>query len=182
VLNPPSSPTTTTTGQTSVTELGHTAEIVERHQLLVMVPADVVLLGGTQRDEVLASCFRRFSAWCKEEGLDPELIDASIIDRADPPSLGIVWEVILGKGKPDGTDDWAWTWSARIEQWSDMFSKGVRRTRRIIARPKDGMASVTSIARRDNHRSLIGTGTSPAGPAPTLFDAEEHMRADDELF
>jgi hypothetical protein len=151
-------------------QMRHDARLEEIHEVTVTLPVgwsfDAVVL-----DDLKAGCYEQVEAWCAANGLDMDNLNTGIIECQDDDgratAVGVRWALILGKGDPFAPSEW--TWSARIEHWLTVLgaSRQVRRPGRIVARPADGIASVTALPVDGvAHRALFGTGTPPpiAGP------------------
>lgn len=141
----------------------HTARLEEIHEVTVTLPTgwsfDAEVL-----DDLKAGCFEEVAAWTLANGLDPDNLNTVIIERQDdagnPAAVGVRWALILGKGEPFTPSKW--TWSTRIEYWMGILGASRRRPGRIVARPADGIASVTALPVDGvAHRALFGTGSPP---------------------
>lgn len=151
-----SSQTTTTAGATSSHPgLRHTEELVERHKIVVRVPADRSRPGD--HPEIIAEAERRAKAWAEAHGLEISNLGVYAQSPSHPagPMVGVVFDVHIGHGviDPDQSTPGAldtWTWSARFQYVRRLLNGLTREGRRLAVR-EDGLASVSRLSRDSLH-------------------------------
>ena len=154
----------------------HTADLVERHRITIPV--------GSTGDNVAVARLHA-EAYARARGFELSAVSISVIAAAgngmpmvaNGGYLGVAFDVVVGKGdialdqRQPGVLD-TWTWIAGMAEWWRRWLPGGRQGR-VITRPEDGLASVTSIGNPLRHPSaewlgggaLRGEGISP-GPIP----------------
>lgn len=152
--------TTTMTGPTSEPPVDPGTEV---HRVRLLETHEVTMPHrGTGRDidAVVAQCRLAAEDWAETNGV---AITPTPISGSDGRA-GVTFDIELGHGSMDdlAVPGSLWSWSARFHVWLEALAKVAnreRRTGRIIARPANGIASVTTIS--SGHRSMSGTGTPP---------------------
>lgn len=109
------------TGRTCDCQLDHLTEIVERHEVSVVVgPAKLL---EPVEAAILTQCREAALRWQEAHGMSVPLSTFQrYAEHADGPAVGVSWEVVVGKaaGPADGPEQWRW--SARFNHWLDVFA------------------------------------------------------------
>lgn len=114
------------TGAISEHEPDHLTEIVERHEVSVMVGPQQ--LTEEARAGIIARCRAVAEQWGETNGLGLRMSSFErLASHQDGPAVGVSWEVVVGRGSSDpDADGQQWRWSARWEHWLSVFD-GMRR-------------------------------------------------------
>ena len=107
-------------------EPDHLTEIVERHEISVVVGPQPL----TEEAEaaIVSRCRALAEKWGDEQGLGLRLSSFTrMAVHDDGPAVGVSWDVVVGRGSsdPDATGQ-RWRWSARWEHWLQVFD-GLRK-------------------------------------------------------
>jgi hypothetical protein len=169
--------TSMTTGPTSEPHISHTAELVERH--MIVMPCAAV--GGATEAFEIATLHAQ--AWAHAHGLDPEGLGAISLSRSGGTN-GVSFDVVIGRGDIDldqrmpGVLD-RWRWSGRIDWWRRVFNRADGRQGRLLAAREDGKASVTRIhPQHGSGRSPIDTDDDLMELANCLTDEQAAAEVD----
>ncbi len=160
----------------------HTAELVERHEVVVDLTPTALEYLDAANDTVVDVCEVARDAWCYAHGV--ELLGTTTVVRRDqkggnPTQLGISWEVPVGNaviipdhGIPGMLD--SWTWNERVHFWRQLFGRWPSGRRgRLIAAAQDGLASVTEI----NPSGPYGVSRDQRATSDPLEQLAEHNAA-----
>lgn len=127
----------------------HTSTLVEQHRITIPV--------GATGDNVAVARLHA-EAYARARGFDISPGSFQVIASTNglpiagkSGTLGVAFDVVVGRGdihldqRVPGVLD-TWTWSAGAAEWWRRWLPGGRQGR-VIARPEDGMATITSLPR-----------------------------------
>lgn len=153
----------------------HTADLVERHRITIPV--------GATGDNVAVARLHA-EAYARARGFEIPAGSFQVLQqRGKLPTVGnqvgVAFDVVVGRGdialdqRQPGVLD-TWTWSAGMTEWWRRWLPGGRQGR-VIARPRDGIASVTALGNPNREVGQPYPQPEPQGhgiDAPTIHKGE----------